>query len=144
MKKYLHFINEIKSSIDPFNEEEWEYEDEKDDKVPNNIYVIYVIGQDMNFLAKKKKVITDKRRGWYDHHYVIATVTKNDTVHFDGSATEKNPYSAEKVQDILAGKELVGHLVGNFGMMVKFSTLQSLCDKMEISIESVHMWNGHN
>lgn len=121
--------------VDPYNEEEWGDEVEKSD-----LFVIYVIGQDMNFLSKKIKRIVNKRHGWYDYDYKIATLTLINTINFNGSATENNPYPAENIEGILNGTELVGCVTTM--NQVRFKTLQDLCNIMNVPLNSINIYRN--
>ena len=64
-------IFEIKNDLDPYDEEDWEDN--------NNLYVIYVVGQDSHFLAKKKeRIINDRQGNWKDYYYVVANNNFDD------------------------------------------------------------------
>lgn len=109
--------------IDPYNEENWD----DDQKEYSDLYIIYVVGQDMNFLSKKI--------GRFD--YKIATM-ESGVIHFNGYATVTEPYEAQNINDILDGKELVGY-IERFNL-VRFKTLQSICQLMNISINSINFY----
>ena len=127
--------------IDPYGEEDWD--DNKpylSKQITDNLYVIYVMGQDMNFLAFKKERITDVRRNWKTHDYVIATRRGDRTFHFDGYATVNEPYPAKKVNKILNGEELVGFIT-EFNN-TRFDTLQNICNGLRVDIRNIKMYRN--
>lgn len=128
------FINEQINLLDPYNEEDWG-DDNKD------IYVIYVIGQDMNFLCKKKYRITNTRMGWRDYYYEMAE-DNNGVINFDSHCTVEYAYAAEHQTDILSGKELIGYI--EYPMRVRFTSLKNLCNKAGIDINKVIIYDGRN
>jgi len=127
-------IFEIKNDLDPYDEEDWEDN--------NNLYVIYVIGQDSHFLAKKKeRIINDRQGNWKDYYYVVATKKENIFYFdFDIIGYVNDPYPVQNVDNILKGKELVGY-IENFGI-VKYDTLQNMCDILSVNIEDINMYEN--
>jgi len=119
------------NEIDPYGEEDW--------NVNDDLYVIYVIGQDGHFLTKKKERITDRRRGWKESYYVIAT-KRGRVFYFDGVAIVDNPYPARNIDKILSGEEMVGY-IENFGR-VRYDKLQNMCDILHVNIEDINMYEN--
>lgn len=121
------FMNESHKDIDPYDEEIW------DNQVNPDLYVIYVIGQDQNFLTMKKRRMIQNR--FYEYYYTIATLYHDD-IHFNGSASVRESYPTENPEKVLDGTQLVGYITGMNN--VRFKTLQELCDIMHVSINSIN------
>ena len=131
------FIKEEVNPLDPYGEEDWaEIRSIKD------VYVIYVIGQDMNFLCQKKFKIVDERRGWKSYYYEMAHIRGGGDDNFDSNCTTKEAYDCHNKKGVLEGTELVGYIEGS--MTTRFDTLKNLCDRLRIDINSVKLYNGYN
>jgi hypothetical protein len=124
-KKLLEY-----NEIDPYGEDNWEY--------PNNdLWVIYVIGQDENFLAQKQILPNPRFPQWPDYEYKILVLDKNEPTFDRGySVNSNNAYPVEDMDKILVGKKLVGYIKG-FGM-TKFDSLQNLCNILNVPIEKIN------
>lgn len=138
MKKYREYIKEELNPNDPYNEEEW---DDSRKKIIPDVYVVYVIGQDMNFLCQKKWKIIDQRRGWRDFYYEMLFI-KGGEINFDSKCTVSPAYECHNKEGVLDGTELVGYI--KYWNTTSFDTLQNLCDKLRISIDSVKLYTGYN
>lgn len=116
--------------LDPYNEEDWGDLD---------LYVIYVIGQDANFLSCKK--IEGYVGGFPYHKYVIA-IKEGENINFDGYANVKDPYPVDEadVDKIINGEEKIGYITNI--SLVKFDKLQNLCDILDYPVENIKMM-GH-
>jgi hypothetical protein len=115
----------VKSLLDPYGEEDWEEN--------KNLYIIYVIGQDANFLAKKK---IRKQGRWDDPYYEIAYKERHGRLVFDRGFNVNDPYPAKKVEEILNGTELVGYTTGFSN--VRFDTLENIIQGTGINIDDIN------
>ena len=145
--KYKDYIREDVNPDDPYNEEDW-----GEIRKIDNVYVIYVIGQDMNFLCQKKfrlmnDVINPRDRReriihWRDYYYEMAHVRGGVDDNFDSNCTIRDAYECHNKEGVLDGTELIGYVERM--NITRFDTLQNLCEKLRISIDSVKLYNGYN
>jgi hypothetical protein len=121
-------VDESINDIDPYGEENW------GDREIKDLYLVYVLGQDENFLTQRRQVGNGR---WPDYYYFIASLRDGD-FHFNSGAWERAPYPPKDIDKVLNGEKLVGYIEERGGLTVRFDTLQNLCDRMEITIEQIN------
>jgi hypothetical protein len=128
------FEDFLKRPEDPYGEEIWD----EDRMIIKNLYVIYVIGQDMNFLCQKKFKMG--KRGWKDYYYEMASKIRGQ-ISFDSNCTVRDAYDVHNREGVLNGTEVVGYI--ELFNRTRYDTLQNLCDILRIPIDNVKLYNGY-
>lgn len=135
MRKFTNILEH--KEIDPYNEENWD-----DDKpsITKDLWLIYVLGQDENFLSQKQLLPNPRYPQWPDYEYKILcqNVGVEGMYSFDNfyTVSSNNAYPVEDLEKILIGERLVGYIIG-FGT-VRYDTLQNLCNGLGVTIENIN------